>query len=694
MAWRAGRGRIRTVTPTDRFKDLFPAAAIGAALLAFIPWSIFEPDAAPYGALVMGMTILAIAFAVRAGKATSLLLGVPALVAVLAATAGAVAPAHSLHIVWLLPVVALLAVAGLDGALRSANRREAALIGAAGTALTLTLASGPLASAVGGLDGLIDAGFAALLAGGAVMLARRGDDAGADLATAAWIAAAAEACGLALHASLNGQVAPAAYGLLGAVLAVLAVRVRWRGFAESAALACLGSFAALLAQPVMGAALDGQTGWLVVGGAAAGAALTQATSWRVLKARPDVTACAEAVSTLAVMSALLGAFLVLEIWGIHRSGATAALDEFTRASLRTLLLLAAGLTLCVRGAATPIGRLRGPILLALGALHGLVLEGIFLNSWWGAAGTVIGPPVFDGLLLGLLAPALLLAQASRRLAGHNRAVAGAAFASAVVFACLWIATELRRLFHGPALAGGPFGYAETAAYAAAAIAVVLGLQMARARLTALLQSRDLLPGVLDAITWGGLFLGSALLAYVASPWWGPLEGGLRAPMLLGSLYLAGIGILAALAFVARRSARSPLAHAALVAAGVELFVFLTLIVRYVFHGGAMRAALREASLETWTFSVVWAVYGLAVLAAGASRKDAPLRGLGLAILLATTLKVFLFDLARLEGVIRAASFLALGVALLIGAFAARRLGASADQKGQAEGPGGMEGGSS
>jgi hypothetical protein len=80
--------------------------------------------------------------------------------------------------------------------------------------------------------------------------------------------------------------------------------------------------------------------------------------------------------------------------------------------------------------------------------------------------------------------------------------------------------------------------------------------------------------------------------------------------------------------------------------------------------------------------------------AGARRNDRALRWLGLAAMLATTAKVFLFDMATLEGVVRAASFLALGSLLLAGALVARRLGAgggaradeaaaSADSEGQA-----------
>jgi uncharacterized membrane protein len=59
--------------------------------------------------------------------------------------------------------------------------------------------------------------------------------------------------------------------------------------------------------------------------------------------------------------------------------------------------------------------------------------------------------------------------------------------------------------------------------------------------------------------------------------------------------------------------------------------------------------------------------------AGARWHDRTIRWTGLALLLGTTAKVFLFDMATLQGVVRAGSFLALGVLLLCGALAARRL---------------------
>ncbi len=655
----------------DRFDRLLPAAIIGASLFAALVWWSLVPREALYAAVATASIILATAAGVRLAKASPLLLIAPAaLLACAALSPGDLAVDRAKAIGFLLALLCLLA-AGFDGAMRSDRRREAAVIGAAGAVLALTLFMNRLAQAAPGWDWVIDAAFAAVIASGAALLRRQAEDPETDLATAAWIAAAAEAAGLALHAGLDWHVAPTAYGLLALVLAGLSLRFRWRGFAESAAAACLAGFAALFAPAITWAAIDGDAGWLMTAAVGGGATLAQVAAWRVLKARRDTPSCAEAASTLAVMSGLLTVFLMLQ--ALHAPhGGPALLDDFTRASIRTVLFLAAGLMLSIRGAATPIGRWRAPAFLAIGAAHGFFLEIIARHPWWGLGAPVAGPPVFDSLLLGLLAPALILLEAARRLARQWRKIAAVTVGFALLFFIVWIVTELRRLFHGPDLAGD-FGYAETAAYAAAALAIALGLMRAGDRLRALIGETGWLETSLTAQAWFGLVLSVWLLSFIASPWWGPLDGDLRAPALLGLLYAAGCGLSAGMALLARRNGRIALAHAALSAAAVLLFVLLTLSVRFLFHGDAMRAPLREASLETWTFSAIWAIYGLAVLAAGAARKDVTVRWLGLAILLATTLKVFLFDMARLEGVVRAASFLALGLVLLVGALAARRL---------------------
>jgi uncharacterized membrane protein len=649
-------------------------AVVGACILSFFLWPTGRDAGARDGALSAAVIIAIVGLGVRLRRLPPGLLAAPAALAVLAALV--MAHAQAVQIVWLLPTLAALALAAFTGAERGPAGRAGAVAGGVGTALSLTIAAQGLAGALPGWDWSIDAGFSALFAIGAVVLARRSREPESDLTPAVFIAAAAETLGLALHAILDGRAAPTGYGLLGLLLAALAVRVRWRGFAESAAVAALFSFASLLAPPIAGAALEGTGSWPVVATAAGAAALAQFATWRVLKARPDVPGCSEAVSTAALLSALLGAFLVIQIWGRPQGDGPTTLDPFAQASLRTLLLLAAGLVLALRGAATRFGRLRAPALLTLGTAHGLILQGLVLNPWWGPFDApVTGPPGIDGLLLGLLAPALILLDVARRPGLRVLRLSRPAVGAALAFVVLWLLGEIRRLFHGPNLTQGPMSYAEIAAYADAALALALGLDAVRERLTALAAAS--LAVAIDAAAWIAQVLALWLLGYIASPWWGPLDGDLAAPLPLAILYLAGCLFSARLAQIARAGQRPAMAKAALVSAGVEAFAALTLAVRYGFHGAAMRAPLREASVETWTFSAVWAVYGLALLAAGASRRDVWLRGLGLAVLLTTTLKVFLFDLARLEGPIRAASFLALGAVLLLGALAARRFAAAA-----------------
>jgi uncharacterized membrane protein len=65
--------------------------------------------------------------------------------------------------------------------------------------------------------------------------------------------------------------------------------------------------------------------------------------------------------------------------------------------------------------------------------------------------------------------------------------------------------------------------------------------------------------------------------------------------------------------------------------------------------------------------------GVAALVAGLLRDVAPLRTGALALLLAALAKVFLYDLATLTPIARVASFIVLGLLLLLGAFAWERI---------------------
>lgn len=93
-------------------------------------------------------------------------------------------------------------------------------------------------------------------------------------------------------------------------------------------------------------------------------------------------------------------------------------------------------------------------------------------------------------------------------------------------------------------------------------------------------------------------------------------------------------------------------------------------VRQVSHGSLLTGPVGTG--ENWLYSA--AMLGLALfwLWRGIARRSADLRVLGLALLTATTLKVFLIDAAALQGVLRILSFLGLGFALIAIGWAYRR----------------------
>lgn len=173
--------------------------------------------------------------------------------------------------------------------------------------------------------------------------------------------------------------------------------------------------------------------------------------------------------------------------------------------------------------------------------------------------------------------------------------------------------------------------------------------------------------------WPALVFAGLGLWLLFNPWWGvwPASTPLAALAAVPACVLA-----AGLSAVAPRTpnARWPawLARAATLAAIAHLFVALTLIIRRAFHPANMTLAESATQTELWIYSAAWALFGAGVFWLGARRDDALMRWCGLAILLVTTAKVFLLDMARLSGLVRVLSFLGLGAVLLGIAWIARR----------------------
>jgi uncharacterized membrane protein len=122
--------------------------------------------------------------------------------------------------------------------------------------------------------------------------------------------------------------------------------------------------------------------------------------------------------------------------------------------------------------------------------------------------------------------------------------------------------------------------------------------------------------------------------------------------------------------------RRPVPYVAMLAvSGAVLgFLWATLSVRRYWQGTNIADWKGFIAGETYTYSVVWLVIGVGLLVLG-SRLDAKsLRLASAGLVLIAVLKVFLVDMANLEGILRALSFIGLGAVLIgIGLFYQRIL---------------------
>ena len=127
------------------------------------------------------------------------------------------------------------------------------------------------------------------------------------------------------------------------------------------------------------------------------------------------------------------------------------------------------------------------------------------------------------------------------------------------------------------------------------------------------------------------------------------------------------------AYLAHRRVRDRRWEQGLVAlAGVLGFVLISLEVRQFFHGSVIGGfALMDA--ENYTLSVVWLVATLATLSVGLWLDRVAVRQVGIALLALVVLKVFVWDMSSLDGLLRVASFLGLGLSLIGIGFLYQRL---------------------
>ncbi len=101
----------------------------------------------------------------------------------------------------------------------------------------------------------------------------------------------------------------------------------------------------------------------------------------------------------------------------------------------------------------------------------------------------------------------------------------------------------------------------------------------------------------------------------------------------------------------------------LAANGIALWVFTAEVVRFFGHREAVRGASYDGAMHM-TLTVMWALYGAAVVGWGVVKRSPPLRVAGIAVLAVPVAKLFVFDVFLLDRGYRVGAFVILGLLLL------------------------------
>jgi len=322
-----------------------------------------------------------------------------------------------------------------------------------------------------------------------------------------------------------------------------------------------------------------------------------------------------------------------------------------------------------------------PVALSLGAA-GVVWVSLYrpvrILSWLAVvvaglacAAIVFGPaltpeelgtrPILNGLILRIGLPAAAVLFAGETLRRHRDGLEAQILQTlGLVLAAIFVVLEIRHYAGGGVISAGPTKIGEQGAYTLAALAFSLGLQ----RIAGRTKSQIYAYGSLVAGCIGALAIAVAHFVIANPLLTGDSVGtGHFFNLLLPGYLLPAAG--AAWVAAAARPVR-PRWYVLMMAALALLlaFAYVTLMVRHAFQGEFLdRFGMSDA--ENWTYSAVWLVFGILLLASGILLRSTMVRAASGLIIALVVVKVFLFDMSALTGVLRAVSFLGLGAVLIV-----------------------------
>jgi uncharacterized membrane protein len=244
-------------------------------------------------------------------------------------------------------------------------------------------------------------------------------------------------------------------------------------------------------------------------------------------------------------------------------------------------------------------------------------------------------------------------------------------AFALTFTALFFIFQIRHAMNGGDVLAERFSLDELALQVLVGLSFTLGgalLGYRRSLAKKPVGHEALIPNLAMGVSLVTLFVFAAGLCLFKAPL---LNGAslISGNMLFNSLilaYLLPAVLLGGIAWLSQKSRPKPYVRAVAALSLLGIMFYVTSMIRRMFTGPEISIFKNfPDGVELYVISAVWLLLGIGLLALGLKTKRQDIRMASAGIITLTVLKAFLIDMAGLEGVLRALSFVVLGLVLIV-----------------------------
>jgi len=329
-------------------------------------------------------------------------------------------------------------------------------------------------------------------------------------------------------------------------------------------------------------------------------------------------------------------------------------------------------------------RLPGSRLVLLGLIGLTFAYALFVQ--FPDAAAISRSPIFNALWIYLALPAAILAGTAFVLHGRKAEKGLETFLNGAIEAAALAGFALFAVFQIRHLSNGGEVYADSLGHAELGLQVSIGLCFTLAGLSKRFAENHVLSKCAEAISYLTLAAFGLGVLLFFSPFFArgeAITGNIAFNSLTTGLFVPTVllGLCAVMARGKRANAYINLMGGLALAGALS---WVTAMIRFIYNGVKINIwSVDFGSMELWTISVVWLAFGVILLGLGVWRKEQALRIASGVVIILTVLKAFLIDMAGLEGGLRALSFVALGLILIVIGRAYQRYWLSSEDKDKA-----------